>query len=145
VRRGTALLAALVVLTLLLLVMGVMARLLFDDLGATRRRANAMYAAELARSGIARAKGAMAAGHALQPETFRVAGGEVEIRVETGEGGLKIVSTGRVVSGRAVVASREEKLDVATPVRHVEAPSEAPAVPPEELRALPDEEPPVVQ
>lgn len=131
-RRGTALLATLVVLTLLLLVMGVMARLLFDDLGETRRRANAMYAAELARSGIAWAKGAVASGHAFQPETLKVAGGEVEIRVETKDDGLKIVSTGRVVSGRNVLATREETLDVGTPVRHVDAPPEPPVVPAED-------------
>jgi hypothetical protein len=137
VRRGTAILATLVVLTLLLLVMGVLARLLFDDLGSTRRRANAMYAAELARSGIAWAEGAMAAGHALQPGTLKVEGGEVEIQVDTKAGGLKVVATGRVVSGRTVVATREEALDVGTPVRHVEAPPEAPVVP--------VEEPPVVE
>ncbi len=136
-RRGTAILATLVVLTLLLLVMGVVARLLFDDLASTRRRANAMYAAELARSGIAWAKGAMAAGHALQAETLKVDGGEVEIQVETKEDGLKIVSTGRVVAGRKVVATREERLDVGTPVRHVEAPPAPPVVP--------VEEPPVVE
>lgn len=131
-RRGTALLAALVVLTLLLLVMGVMARLLFDDLGATRRRGNVMYAAELARSGIAWAKGAMASGHVLQPETLKVAGGEVDIRVDTQDDGLKIVSTGRVVSGRRVLATREEKLDVGTPVRHVDSPPAPPVVSAEE-------------
>jgi len=131
-KRGTAILATLVVLTLLLLVMGVMARLLFDDLGSTRRRANAMYAAELARSGIAWAKGAMVSGHALQPSTLKVDGGEVEIQVETREDGLRIVSTGRVVSGRRVLATREEALDVGTPVRHVEAPPAVPVAPVEE-------------
>jgi len=132
VRRGTAVLATLVVLTLLLMVMGVMARLLFDDLGSTRRRANAMYAAELARSGIAWAKGAMASGHALQPTTLKVDGGEVEIQVETKGDGLKIVSTGRVVSVRRVLATREETLDVGTPVRHSESPPAVPVAPAEE-------------
>jgi type II secretory pathway pseudopilin PulG len=131
-RRGTALLATLVVLTLLLLVMGVMARLLFDDLGETRRRANAMYAAELARSGIAWAMGAVGSAHAFQPETLKVAGGEVEIRLETKDDGLRIVSTGRVVSGRSVLATREEALDVGTPVRHVDAPPVPPVVPAED-------------
>jgi len=132
VRRGTAVLATLVVLTLLLMVMGVMARLLFDDLGSTRRRTNAMYAAELARSGIAWAKGAMASGHALQPTTLKVDGGEVEIQVETKGDGLKIVSTGRVVSVRRVLATREETLDVGTPVRHAESPPAVPVAPAEE-------------
>jgi hypothetical protein len=137
VRRGTAILATLVVLTLLLLVMGVMARLLFDDLGSTRRRANAMYAGELARSGIAWAKGAMASGRALQPVTLKVEGGEVEIRAETAKDGLKVVSTGRVVSGHNVLSTREEVLDVGTPVRRADVPPAPPVVP--------VEEPPVVK
>ena len=128
-RRGTVLLSTLIVLTLLLLVMGVMAQVLADDLAATRRRGNAMYAAELARSGLAWAKGAMASGRALQPQTLKTEGGEVEIRVETKEDGLKIVATGRVLSGRTVLLEREARLEVGTPVRHVDAPPTPPVAP----------------
>lgn len=108
--RGTSLLAVLGVLALLAMVMAVMARLLMTNLGETRRRANAVYAAELAHSGIDWARASLLARAPFEHKVLKVRGGEIDVRVEAGEGALRIVSAGRVVEGGAVVAAREEVL-----------------------------------
>lgn len=108
--RGTSLLAVLGVLALLAMVMAVMARLLMTNLGETRRRANALYAAELAHSGIDWARASLLAHTPFERKVLKVRGGEIEVRVEAGEGVIRIVSAGRVMEGGAVVAAREEVL-----------------------------------
>jgi hypothetical protein len=99
------------VLALLLLVFAVLAKLLADDLAETRRRGNAAYAAELARSGLALARASIAAGGGVEPAARNVAGGRIEVRPEVTEKGLRVVAVGTVRSGGAVLARREASFD----------------------------------
>ena len=114
--RGTSLVAVLGVLALLAMVMAVMVQLLMTNLGETRRRANALYAAELARSGTDWGRARLLAGSPFERTVLKVRGGEIDVRTEIDEGaavgGYRLVSIGRVVEGRAVIMAREEIVDL---------------------------------
>jgi len=114
--RGTSLLAVLGVLALLAMVMAVMAQLLITNLGETRRRGNALYAAELAHSGIDWARARLLASSPFARTVLKVRGGEIDVRTEAAEdagaGALRIVSIGRVVVGRATITAREEIVEL---------------------------------
>ncbi len=110
-RRGFALVAVTGVLALLLLVFAVLAKLLAADLAETRRRGNAAYAEELARSGLAWARASLAAQRGLAPARLEVAGGRIEIAPEVTEKGLRVVAVGLVVHGGTVLARREAAFD----------------------------------
>ncbi|MGE5345914.1 MAG: hypothetical protein ACM3JH_08170 [Acidithiobacillales bacterium] len=139
-RRGFALVAVMGVLAFLLLVLSLLAKLLSDDLAATRRRGNAAYARELSRSGLAYARAAIARGGGLAPETFDVEGGRIEIRPDVTDAGLRVVSVGTVLSGGMVLARRAAAFDPGEVRRELEEPP-SPSVPaPEEPAVL--EEPP---
>jgi hypothetical protein len=107
--RGSSLLLVLGILTVLGLVLGVLATVLLTDLASSRRRANAQYAAELARSGTDWARGALLARGGLPSATLQVAGGEIAVATEElPDGRLRVVSTGRVREGEATLAARRE-------------------------------------
>ncbi len=107
--RGSSLLLVLGILTVFGLVLGVLATVLLGDLSSSRRRANAQYAAELARSGTDWARGALLARGGLPSATLNVAGGEIAVATEElPEGRLRVVSTGRVREGEATLAARRE-------------------------------------
>ena len=98
------------------LVLGVLATVLLGDLRASRRRVNAQYAAELARSGTDWARGALHARGGLPSATLKVDGGEIEVGTEElPDGRLRILSTGHVRAGAATVAARRETTVVAAP------------------------------
>ena len=79
------------------------------DLASSRRRTNAAYAAELARSGTDWARGALLARGGLPAATLRVEGGEIDVATqELPDGRLRVVATGRVRSGEATLAARRE-------------------------------------
>ena len=131
-RRGFALVAVMGVLALLFIVFAVLAKLLADDLAETRRRGNAAYAAELARSGLAVARASIAAGGGVAPTTLAVAGGRIEVRPEVAETGLRVVAVGSVTSSGAVIARRTASFDAGPAVRFLEAPPSAPVATPSE-------------
>ncbi|HVO51518.1 MAG TPA: hypothetical protein VMV60_11035 [Thermoanaerobaculia bacterium] len=107
--RGSSLLLVLGILTVFGLVLGVLATVLLADLASSRRRANAQYAAELARSGTDWARGALMARGGLPSATLEVEGGEIAVAAEElPDGGLRVVSTGRVRDGGATLAARRE-------------------------------------
>ncbi|HEX5854791.1 MAG TPA: hypothetical protein VFZ57_04155, partial [Thermoanaerobaculia bacterium] len=94
------------------------------DLNETRRRANDRYAVELARSGVDWARAWLMEKGQLPSGRLRLAGGEIEVRVEElPSGGRRIVSVGRVVEGAAYLAARRETVVI-------EAPPAAPVPPP---------------
>ena len=108
-RRGSSLLLVLGILVVFGLVLGVLARVLLDDLRASRRRANDQYAAELARSGTDWARAALLARGGLPSATLRVEGGEIAVETaELPDGRIRVLSTGTVRAGAAAVASRRE-------------------------------------
>jgi len=112
-RRGSSLLLALLVLTLFALVLGTVVQLGISDLEQTRRRMNAAYASELARSGTDWALATLVAGQPVPRTVLPLAGGEIEVHVENlPEGGRRIVSEGRVTVSGAVLATREERVDI---------------------------------
>ena len=107
--RGSSLLLVLGILTVFGLVLGVLANVLMTDLASSRRRTNAAYAAELARSGTDWARGALLARGGLPAATLRVEGGEIDVATqELPDGRLRVVATGRVRSGEATLAARRE-------------------------------------
>ena len=107
--RGSSLLLVLGILTIFGLVLGVLATVLITDLSSSRRRANAAYAAELARSGTDWARGALLARGGLPSATLRVERGEIAVATEElPDGRLRVISTGRVLSGEATLAARRE-------------------------------------
>lgn len=116
-RRGFALVAVTAVLGLLLLVLAVFASLLSNDLAETRRRTNAAYARELARSGLAWARASIARGGALAPEILEVDGGRIEVTPEITEQGLRVVSVGIVTKGETVLARHASALEAGPAVR----------------------------
>jgi hypothetical protein len=124
--RGTSLVAVLGVLALLAMAMAVMAQLLMTNLGQTRRRATALYATELAHSGIDWARASLLSGRPFERKILKVRGGEIDVRTEAGEaaeaGAVRIVSTGRVVEGEAALASRQEVLTLGPVQREVRVP-----------------------
>jgi hypothetical protein len=131
------------VLAFLLLVLSLLAKLLSDDLAETRRRGNAAYARELARSGLAYARAAIAGGSGLAPEMLEVEGGQIEVRPEVTEAGLQVVAVGTVRSGGTALARHAVAFDAGASSRDVREPP-APAAPsPEEAPLL--EEPPAVE
>jgi hypothetical protein len=106
------------ILVVFALVLGVLASILLTDLRATRRRANDRYAVELARSGMDWARAWLMEKGQLPPGRLKVQGGEIEMRAEElPEGGLRVVSTGRVREGEATLAARREVAVFATPER----------------------------
>ena len=114
--RGSSLLLVLGILVIFGLVLGVLARVLLDDLRSSRRRANAQYAAELARSGTDWARAALLARGGLPSATLHVEGGEITVETaELPDGRLRILSTGTVRGGDAAVASRREHSVVRAP------------------------------
>lgn len=116
--RGSSLLLVLGILTIFGLVLGVLATVLLSDLNASRRRANDQYAAELARSGTDWARGALLARGGLPSATLRVSGGEIAVATEElPDGRLRVLSTGRVSEGEAVLAARREVSVFAAPER----------------------------
>jgi len=116
--RGSSLLLVLGILTVFGLVLGVLATVLLSDLASSRRRANAQYAAELARSGTDWARGALLARGGLPSATLEVEGGQIEVATaELPDGGLRVVSTGRVRAGDATLAARREVTDFAAAER----------------------------
>jgi hypothetical protein len=142
-RRGFALVAVMAVLAFLLLVLSLLAKLLSDDLAETRRRGNAAYARELARSGLAYARAAIAGGSGLAPEMFDVKGGRIEVRPEVREEGLRVVAVGTVRSGGAVLARHAVAFDAGASSRAVGEPPAPAASSPEEAPLL--EELPAVE
>jgi hypothetical protein len=107
--RGSSLLLVLGILTVFGLVLGVLATVLLTDLASSRRRANAQYASELARSGTDWARGALLARGGLPSATLRLAGGEIAVATEElPDGRLRVLSTGRVREGDATLAARRE-------------------------------------
>jgi type II secretory pathway component PulK len=107
--RGSSLLLVLGILTVFGLVLGVLATVLLTDLSSSRRRANAQYASELARSGTDWARGALMARGGLPSATLRVEGGDIAVAAEElPDGRLRVVSTGRVRDGEATLAARRE-------------------------------------
>ena len=107
--RGSSLLLVLGILTVFGLVLGVLANVLMTDLASSRRRTNAAYAAELARSGMDWARGDLLARGGLPAATLRVEGGEIDVATqELPDGRLRVVATGRVRSGEATLAARRE-------------------------------------
>lgn len=136
--RGYSMVAVLAVLTLLAILMGVMVQLLVTNLGQTRRRANILYATELARSGIDWARARLAAAKGLQSTVLTLSGGEIDVKVDAREGGYRVTSTGRVTRGGKVLEARVER--VALGVAASEA--EPPVVPSAEPEAVPTTEPP---
>jgi type II secretory pathway component PulK len=107
--RGSSLLLVLGILTVFGLVLGVLATVLLTDLSSSRRRANAQYASELARSGTDWARGTLMARGGLPSATLRVEGGEMVVATEElPDGRLRVVSTGRVHGGDATLAARRE-------------------------------------
>ena len=113
--RGSSLVIVLGVLTLLAMVMAVMAQVVVTDLRQTRRRANVRYAIELAHSGIDYARATLEAGRRLEGQVLHIAGGDIELKVERPEGGLRVTASGRVRMGGAVLEVREEVLEVRAP------------------------------
>ncbi len=107
--RGSSLLLVLGILTVFGLVLGVLATVLLTDLASSRRRANAQYASELARSGTDWARGALLARGGLPSATLRLTGGEIAVATEElPDGRLRVLSTGRVREGDATLAARRE-------------------------------------
>jgi len=107
--RGSSLLLVLGILTVFGLVLGVLATVLLADLASSRRRANAQYASELARSGTDWARGALMARGGLPSASLRVEGGDIAVAAEElPDGRLRVVSTGRVRDGEATLAARRE-------------------------------------
>lgn len=107
--RGSSLLLVLGILTVFGLVLGVLATVLLTDLSSSRRRANAQYASELARSGTDWARGALMARGGLPAATLQVEGGDIEVAAEElPDGRLRVVSTGRVRNGESTLAARRE-------------------------------------
>ena len=107
--RGSSLLLVMGILVILALVLGILASILLTDLRETRRRANDRYAVELARSGVDWARAWLMEKGQLPPGRLKLLGGEIEVRVEElPEGGLRVLSTGRVREGEAVLAARRE-------------------------------------
>jgi hypothetical protein len=107
--RGSSLLLVLGILTVFGLVLGVLATVLLTDLASSRRRANAQYASELARSGTDWARGALLSRGGLPSATLSVAGGEIAVATEElPDGRLRVLSTGRVREGEATLAARRE-------------------------------------
>ncbi len=107
--RGSSLLLVLGILTVFGLVLGVLATVLLTDLASSRRRANAQYASELARSGTDWARGALLARGGLPSAILSVEGGEITVATEElPDGGLRVLSTGRVREGDATLAARRE-------------------------------------
>jgi type II secretory pathway component PulK len=107
--RGSSLLLVLGILTVFGLVLGVLATVLLSDLSSSRRRANAQYASELARSGTDWARGTLMARGGLPSATLRVEGGDITVATEElQDGRLRVVSTGRVRDGDATLAARRE-------------------------------------
>lgn len=107
--RGSSLILVLGILTVFGLVLGVMATVLTTDLSTSRRRANAAYAAELARSGTDWARGTLLARGGLPSATLKVDRGEIAVATEElPDGRLRVVSTGRVRGGAATLAARSE-------------------------------------
>ena len=93
----------------LVLVLGVLATVLLDDLRATRRRVNERYAAELARSGTDWARGALLAKGGRPSAKLEVERGEIVVATdELPDGNLRVVSTGRVKDGETSLAARRE-------------------------------------
>ena len=111
-RRGSSLILVLSVLTLLAMVMAVFAQLVITNMGQTRRRANALYAVQLAHSGIDWARATAQAGRELQGRTLRLEGGEVEVKVEERDGGKHVTALGRVLQDGTALDVREETLDI---------------------------------
>ncbi len=117
-RRGSSLLLVLGILTIFGLVLGVLATVLLTDLASSRRRANAQYASELARSGTDWARGTLLARGGLPSATLRVEGGEIAVATdELPDGRLRVVSTGRAREGEATLAARREVTVFAAPAR----------------------------
>jgi hypothetical protein len=107
--RGSSLLLVLGILTVFGLVLGVLATVLLTDLASSRRRANAQYASELARSGTDWARGTLLARGGLPSAILSVEGGEITVATEElPGGGLRVLSTGRVREGEATLAARRE-------------------------------------
>ena len=107
--RGSSLLLVLGILTVFGLVLGVLATVLLAALASSRRRANAQYASELARSGTDWARGALMARGGLPSASLRVEGGDIAVAAEElPDGRLRVVSTGRVRDGEATLAARRE-------------------------------------
>lgn len=114
--RGSSLLLVMGILVIFALVLGVLASILMTDLDETRRRANDRYAVELARSGVDWARAWLMEKGRLPSGRLKVAGGEIEVRVEElPSGGRRIVSVGRVVEGLAYLAARQETVVMAAP------------------------------
>jgi hypothetical protein len=107
--RGSSLILVLGTLAVFGLVLGVLASVLLTDLRASRRRANDRYAVELARSGVDWARAwLMEKGH-VPGGPLGMEGCEIEVRVEElPDGGLRVVSTGRVLGGGTALAARRE-------------------------------------
>jgi Tfp pilus assembly protein PilX len=107
--RGSSLILVLGTLAIFGIILGVLASILLTDLRATRRRANDRYAAELARSGVDWARAWLMEKGQLPPGPLKVEGGEIEVRAEElPDGGLRVLSTGRVRKGEATLAARRE-------------------------------------
>jgi hypothetical protein len=107
--RGSSLLLVMGILVIFALVLGVLASILMTDLHETRRRANDRYAVELARSGGDWARAWLMEKGQLPPGRLKLEGGEIEVRVEElPDGGLRVLSTGRVREGEATLAARRE-------------------------------------
>jgi Tfp pilus assembly protein PilX len=108
-QRGSTLLLVLGTLVIFALILGILATILLTDLRATRRRANDRYAVELARSGVDWARAWLMEKGQLPPGRLTLEGGEIEVRAEElPDGGLRVLSTGRVRGGEATVAARRE-------------------------------------
>jgi hypothetical protein len=109
--RGFSLMTVALILAILALLLEAAGRLLMANMKQTRWRGDALYAEELARSGIDWAQSCIAAGKASCGTTLPVADGEVQVEVRPlGEDVFEIRSQGRVVVEKAVRATRDEKV-----------------------------------
>lgn len=99
-RRGSAFVTVVAVLALLCILMEIALQLLVSHVSESRRRGDAAYAGELARSGLEWARACIAAGSPCDGRR-EVAGGVIEIAATQDGEWLDVTSKGRVLRGGA--------------------------------------------
>lgn len=114
--RGSAFLTVVAVLALLSILMGTAMQILVSHLRESKRRGDAAYAGELARSGLDWARACIAqGGGASCTRRLELGGGVVEVTVTHEDEGFLVTATATIVRGSLQGPSRTASTHVSPP------------------------------
>jgi type II secretory pathway pseudopilin PulG len=133
-RRGSAFVTVIAVLAILAILMEIALQLVVTHINESRRRGDAAYAGQLARSGLEWARACIASGSPSCDRRLELAGGVITVTTQRDGELVKVKSCGSVMRGGAQGPTRETTTRVRPPDPANPAPS--PSGPPEPGPAL---------